>query len=101
MARPKKHTPETGSPPKVGRLRLGPQGRLTLPPALRRALGVRAGQELVASLEDGALVLRAEDDALARLQARWAKAAPERTGELLSDELIRERREEAAREARD
>jgi len=70
-----------------------------LPPTLRRALGLKAGQELDAAVEGGALVLRSPGRALQELKALWRDAQPKRPGELLSEELIRERREEAAREA--
>ena len=99
MARAKKTAPRSLKATQGTRLRLGSQGRLVLPLALRRALGLKAGQELSAAVESGALVLRPPNRALEELKALWREVQPKRPGELLSEELIRERREEAAREA--
>lgn len=99
MARAKKSTTRSSASPHGTRIRLEAQGRLVVPPELRRALGLRAGQELSAAVEGDALVLRAPNRALEKLKALWRDAQPKRPGELLSDELIRERHEEAAREA--
>jgi antitoxin component of MazEF toxin-antitoxin module len=99
MAHPKKTTSRSPRSRMGDRVRLGPSGRLVIPPALRREMGIKAGEELFASVEGGALVLRSRRRALEELQARWEAVEPGHPGELLSDELIRERREEAAREA--
>jgi AbrB family looped-hinge helix DNA binding protein len=77
-------------------VRLGAQGRLVVPAALRRALGLHAGDTLVARVEDGRLVLETRASIKRRLQARYRQVAPDRC---LSDELIAERRAEARREA--
>ena len=102
MAHPRKTSSRSAPSGGGGRLRLGPRGRLVLPPALRRALGVQAGEELSASVENGALVLRTprQDaaEAVAEMQARWAAMRPAGQTELESERLLRERREEAARE---
>lgn len=76
-------------------LRIGPQGRIVIPAALRRTLGLEAGDRLVVHAEDGALVLERPDAALRRLQERFAGV---RDGASLAEELIAERRAEAARE---
>ncbi|MEE4302203.1 MAG: AbrB/MazE/SpoVT family DNA-binding domain-containing protein [Pseudomonadales bacterium] len=76
-------------------LRIGPQGRIVIPASLRRALGLAPGDRLVVRAEGGALVLERPDAALRRLQARFDGV---RDGVSLAEELIAERRAEAARE---
>lgn len=77
-------------------IRIGAQGRLVVPAALRKALGLQAGDTLVARVEDGRLVLETRASIKRRLQARYRQVVPDRC---LSDELIAERRVEARREA--
>ena len=81
--------------PEPARLRLGPQGRIVIPAEVRRALHLDTGSVLIATVEDGTLVLRSPDAMLASIQGRL-KAATQ--GRSLVDELIAERREEARRE---
>jgi AbrB family looped-hinge helix DNA binding protein len=75
---------------------VGPQGRLVVPAPLRRRLGIEAGDVLVASAQENRLVLERRDAILARARNRFAHV-PEDVS--LADELIRHRREEAARES--
>lgn len=77
-------------------VRLGAQGRLVVPAALRKALGLQAGDTLVARVEDGRLILETRASIKRRLQARYRQIPATRC---LSDELIAERRAEARREA--
>ncbi len=81
--------------PAFVRLRLGPQGRLVVPAHFRRALGMEAGDALIASIHDGRLVLEPCGSALERLRSRFAAAA---AGVDLAAELLAERREAARRE---
>jgi AbrB family looped-hinge helix DNA binding protein len=81
----------------TAKVKLGKQGRLVLPAAFRRALGVRSGDTLVARLEEGRLVMEKPADAVTRIQARFA-AIPR--GVRLAQELLAGRREEAAAEDR-
>jgi AbrB family looped-hinge helix DNA binding protein len=78
------------------KVRVGPQGRIVIPAALREELGVSPGQELVARVEDGRLVLERREDVVRRLKGRFAHVP---AGRMLSEELIAERREEAKLEA--
>ncbi|MBI4494297.1 MAG: AbrB/MazE/SpoVT family DNA-binding domain-containing protein [Chloroflexi bacterium] len=75
-------------------LRLDTQGWVVIPSALRKALGLKPGDALVAWAEGDRLVLRprraVEEDL-------WALFEPVEGS--LAAELIRERREEARREA--
>jgi AbrB family looped-hinge helix DNA binding protein len=77
-------------------VRIAPGGRVVIPADFRKALGVDVGDDLVVELVDGELRLRSLDAAIARVQEIVRKYVPE--GVSLADELIRERREEAARE---
>ena len=73
------------------RVRIGSQGRITIPAHMRRELDINPGETLIASVEDGRLVLEKPEQILARLQARFASIPPEVS---LVDELIAERKRE-------
>lgn len=75
---------------------VGPQGRLVVPAALRRRLGIESGDVLMARAEDDRLVLERREAILARLHRRFA-VVPEDVS--LADDLVRQRREESSREA--
>ena len=74
---------------------MGRQGRLVIPVAMRRSLGLSEGDTLVARQEDGRLVLEKPEAIKQRLRARFARVPAERQ---LVDELLAERRQEALRE---
>ena len=76
-------------------VRIGPQGRIVIPAAVRKALSLRPGDTLLARVEDGRLVLEKREDILARLKARFAEVPTEVS---LVEELVAERRREARRE---
>jgi AbrB family looped-hinge helix DNA binding protein len=78
------------------RATIAPGGRVVIPAALRKALGVGVGDSLVMELADGELRVRSLDAAIREAQEIVAKRVPK--GVSLADELIRERREEARRE---
>jgi AbrB family looped-hinge helix DNA binding protein len=80
-------------------VRIAPGGRLVIPAEFRKALGVEVGDAMVIELKDGELRLRSLDAAIRRAQEIVRKYVPE--GVSLADELIRERRQEAAREERE
>ena len=75
------------------KIRFDTQGRALVPKALREELGVQGGDEVVAWVEGGRLVLEPRTALLTRLQERYRDVEGS-----LADELIRERRAEAARE---
>ena len=77
------------------RVAVGPQGRLVVPAELRRELGLVPGDTLIATVEDGRLVLQKRETVLRRLRQRFAHIP---AGVSLADELISERRAEARRE---
>jgi len=72
----------------------GAQGRLVVPAAIRKALGIEAGESLVARVEDRRLVIEKAESVERRVRARFQKVK----SRSLADELIAERREEARRE---
>ena len=71
-------------------------GRVVIPAEYRRALGVRPGDEVILALDDGEVRLYTKEQARKRVQNYICSLVP--PGVSLVDELIRERREEAARE---
>ena len=78
------------------RTTLGDNGRIVIPAAYRKELGVKKGDGLVLQLEDGEVRIYTFERALRRAQELVCRYAPE--GELLSERLIAERRAEAGRE---
>ncbi len=71
--------------------KIGPNGRIVIPAACRKALGVGPGDELLMRLEDGELKLFTREQLFRRAQTRVAKHA-RKTGKSAVDELIEERR---------
>ena len=72
--------------------RIGSGGRVVIPAAYRKALGVEPGDEVVMVLEDGEVRILSLKQAVARAQALVRRYVPEGTS--LASELIAERREE-------
>ena len=71
---------------------------LTVPSSLRQALGLRPGDAMLVELHGDELHIRAEASALRRVQDLLAPFGPAPGEPLISDQLIAERRAEAARE---
>jgi AbrB family looped-hinge helix DNA binding protein len=84
---------------KPRRVTIGPGGRMVIPAELRRSLGVRAGDQVVVDLKDGDLRVRSLDAVIERVQERVRQYVPDHVS--LVDELMADRRAEAAREAED
>jgi AbrB family looped-hinge helix DNA binding protein len=78
------------------RLKISENGRVSIPAAFRRELGVKPGDELIARVEDGELRLTSPRLALER--ARRILDRYIKDDEDLADRLIADRRAEAARE---
>lgn len=74
---------------------VGEQGRIVIPARLRHELGLKPGDELMARVKDGQLVLEELDHALLRVQDKIQEVSQ---GRSLVDELIAERRREALKE---
>jgi AbrB family looped-hinge helix DNA binding protein len=79
-------------------VKVGPQGRVVIPAELRRELDIGPGDELMAEVIDGQLVLWSRKKAVRRLRGmmRLPEGAPSPV-----DELIAERRAEFEREERE
>lgn len=75
---------------------LGPQGRIVVPVAVRRELGLEEGTPLAVRTEGRRLILEPRGEVLRRIRVPYAKG-----GKRLSDELVRDRRDEARRESRE
>jgi bifunctional DNA-binding transcriptional regulator/antitoxin component of YhaV-PrlF toxin-antitoxin module len=78
------------------RAKIGPGGRLVIPVAQRRELGLEVGDLVVISVENDELRIVSLDQRVKRIQALVRKHNP--GGERLSESLIRDRRAEAARD---
>jgi AbrB family looped-hinge helix DNA binding protein len=76
-------------------VRVGPKGRIVIPARLRAEIGVAPGDELVALAESGGVLLLPRQAIKERLRRMMAGGAS------LTDELLRERREAARRDARE
>jgi bifunctional DNA-binding transcriptional regulator/antitoxin component of YhaV-PrlF toxin-antitoxin module len=80
-------------------LRLGERGRLVLPAALRRQLSLKTNDRLLATVEaDGSVRLTSAREAARRGRGLLRRLDSSARDTLLSDELIAERRRDAARE---
>lgn len=78
------------------RATIGPGGRVVIPAAYRAALGIKEGDAVIIRLEGEELHLVSDATETRRIREMIARYVPE--GVSLVDELIRERRREAAAE---
>jgi AbrB family looped-hinge helix DNA binding protein len=77
--------------------RLEKSGRILIPAAVRRQLGLSEGAQVIVKVnESGALEIKSRSQALAEVRERIRKYVP--TGVDLAAELIRDRRAEVERE---
>lgn len=83
-------------PHRTETLTVGPDGRIVIPVRYRRALQIEPGDEVRVTLENGELRVIGRKAAIEQAQALVRKFVPEGTS--LADELIAERRAEAAKE---
>jgi AbrB family looped-hinge helix DNA binding protein len=75
--------------------RLEPSGRVLIPAAIRQKLGFKPGEELIIVEEGGGVQIYTRAAALKKVQDYFAQF---KDGRCWSEELIQERRREAARE---
>jgi AbrB family looped-hinge helix DNA binding protein len=78
------------------RMRVNENGRVVIPASFRKALGIKAGDEVVLRIEDNELRIITLKRHLERAQRLIRKHVKE--GRSLVDELIAERRESARNE---
>jgi AbrB family looped-hinge helix DNA binding protein len=77
-------------------VKLERSGRILIPAVVRKKLNLREGSEVLRLMDDAGLEVTTRERALGRVQARLRKYVPE--GRNLSQELLEERRQEAAKE---
>ncbi len=82
--------------PEEARTRVNENGRVVIPSSFRKALGIRAGDELVLRIEDDELRITTQQRRIQQAQRRTRQYV--KRGASLVDELLRERREAAKRE---
>jgi AbrB family looped-hinge helix DNA binding protein len=80
--------------------KVGEGRRVAIPAELCQRYGLEPGDLVVLEPSDKGIVVRPLDAVIREVQEYFSTIAP-KDGRLLSDELIRERREEAERESRD
>jgi len=78
------------------RLRVNENGRIVIPAPFRKALGIRAGDELVLRVQDDELRITTQQRRIQRAQRRARKLL--KPGASLVQELLAERREAAKHE---
>jgi len=76
--------------------RVNQNGRVVIPASFRKALGIKAGDEVILRIEDDELRITTMKRRLERAQRRVRQYV--KPGVSLADELIAERREAAKRE---
>jgi AbrB family looped-hinge helix DNA binding protein len=77
--------------------RLEKSGRILIPAAVRRRLGLSEGSQVLVKVEEsGTLQVTSRSQALAKVRQEIRKYIP--AGQDLAEELIRDRRAEAERE---
>ena len=76
--------------------KIGKGGRIVVPAKYRKALDLKPGDDVILVLEDGEVRITTLPRVIQRAQEIVRRYIPE--GRSLVDELIRERRDEAARE---
>jgi AbrB family looped-hinge helix DNA binding protein len=80
-------------------VKIGEDGRVVIPASLRKELNIRPGDTLVIESDGDSLLVRGYERVLKEVQAGFAGLSPPSL--LVSEELLRDRREEADRESRD
>lgn len=77
-------------------MRVSPNGRVVIPASFRKAMGIKAGDEVVLRLEDDELRITTQERRIQRAQSRAQRYL--KPGVSLVKELLSERREAAKRE---
>jgi AbrB family looped-hinge helix DNA binding protein len=78
------------------RMHVNENGRVVIPASYRKALGIKAGDEVILRMEDDELRITTMKRRIERAQRRIRQYV--KPGVSLADELIAERREAAKRE---
>lgn len=80
----------------LGKTKINANGRIVLPAAMRNAIGVKPGDEILLRVEDGEICVYTMANAIRQAQELIRPYAKGKGS--MVDELIRERRREARRE---
>jgi AbrB family looped-hinge helix DNA binding protein len=80
----------------IYRARVDSAGRVLIPATSRQRLGIGQGDEVLVEVDDRGIHITTAAQALRQAQELFSRL--KKPGESVVDELIRERREEAARE---
>lgn len=88
------HPPSSPAP--VPRVRMGSDGRVVIPADVRHRIGVGGGDEFTVEADATGIRLRTLRQVVAEAQTYFTAGLPAEV--LVSDELCRDRRAEAARE---
>ncbi len=78
------------------RVRVNENGRVVIPAAFRKALGIEAGDEVVLSIQDDELRITTQQRRIQRARRRARQYV--KSGTSLVDELLADRREAAKNE---
>lgn len=84
------------APAQIEKIQMSDNGRIVIPASFRKAMGLKPGETLTARMDGNGIYIQSRRQALDRLRALVRKHVGE--GRSLADELIAERRQEAARE---
>ena len=79
------------------RMRLGQNGRMVIPAAFRKAMGIEVGDEILLRMEDDELRITTQRRRIRRAQRRAQRYL--KPGASLVEELLSERREAADRKS--
>lgn len=85
---------------KPHKVRITSGGRIVIPAEIRQALGVKEGEEVLLTKDEGGFRLTSYHEAIARAQALFARLKSD-NGKSLVDELLNERRTEVGQEERE
>ena len=81
----------------MNQMKMSEGGRVVIPAEIRRSLGLKEGDTVLFEVRDGEVVLTTRRTRIARAQAMFRQFVPAGSPSL-ADELIAERRAEAAKE---
>ena len=97
--KPRAAKPPVKKPPykdKEATTRMDPGGRITIPPSFRKKLGLKPGADVTITLDDEGLHVWSFEGRMRRIREVARMYVPE--GTLVSEELIEDRKREAALE---
>lgn len=81
------------------KVRVAAGGRIEIPVEVRQELGIREGEDILLSRSGDGYRLTTFQEAIRQAQDLFTRT--KKPGEMVVDEFLRERREEAAKEVRD